>query len=147
MGLLLPVWWINENNLWSCFEAYSNIVGLLHMLEELSFPPHPLKYWHILGAALLTYSDVSKHSNHIKRGLASSYDLEICTCLLLTSCGSVSLHAFSHLHRTVVTPFLFLVVRTIRRKKKLWQKRKKQTKNPTATDLENALTFFFFFLI
>lgn len=39
VGLLLPVWWINENNLWSCFEAYSNIVGLLHMLEELSFPP------------------------------------------------------------------------------------------------------------
>lgn len=64
------------------------------MLEDLSFPPLPVKYWHILGAALLTYSDVCPNTQTTLRGLASSYDLEICTCLLLTSCGSVSLQLF-----------------------------------------------------
>lgn len=40
MILLLPVWWINEKNLWSCFWHPQHIIGLLHMLENLR--PLPL---------------------------------------------------------------------------------------------------------
>lgn len=40
MILLLPVWWINEKHLWSCFWHLQHIIGLLHMLENLR--PLPL---------------------------------------------------------------------------------------------------------
>lgn len=53
--------------------------------------------------------------------------------------------AFSHLRRTVVTPFSCGPHNKEQKKALTKKERKKQTKNPTVTDFDKCTDFFFFF--
>lgn len=65
MVLLLPVWWINENNFWSCLDTYSTLLACSTCLKTAS--PLPEVVAHARSNLTSIQSRVSKHLNHTGR--------------------------------------------------------------------------------
>lgn len=116
------------------------------MLEELSFPPLSLEYWHILGAALLTYSHVCPNTQTTLGEVRLPLTIWKFAHAYCLHCAVQCHYSFFSFMPDSCYPLLISCGPHNKEQKKALTK-KKETKPQQQQTLTNALTFLFFFLI